>query len=127
MLWEATVGRRLWHGMNEPEIMHALLTGQVPLPHDAKPNVNPELDRIVRRAMAVHPEHRYQTAVEMAEDLDEWLARCGVATGPRDVGRAVVDAFVREPQRWGASSRRSSASSARHRRRQTCRCRISRA
>jgi serine/threonine-protein kinase len=96
MLWEATVGRRLWHGMNEPGIMHALLTGQIPVPRDANPSVDAELDRIVRRAMAVHPEHRYPTAADMADDLEHWLARAGVPTGPRDVGRVVLDAFSRE-------------------------------
>lgn len=74
-------------------VMYELLTGSPPFsgespvavayqhvqqpperPSQLNPNVPPGLEAIVLKAMAKHPDDRYQTAAEMVEDLDRLLA-----------------------------------------------------
>jgi serine/threonine-protein kinase len=70
LLWEAIAGRRLWDKLPEPEIARRLVAGQV---RRLGPEVNPELERIVSRAMAYSPEHRYASAEEMRLELEGFL------------------------------------------------------
>jgi serine/threonine protein kinase len=70
LLWEAIAGRRLWEKLPEPEIARRLVAGQV---RRLGPEVNPELERIVSRAMAYSPDHRYASAEEMRLELEGFL------------------------------------------------------
>jgi serine/threonine protein kinase len=74
-------------------ILYLLLTGQSPLEHEAdeqirrrvlsgaieppesvKPKVPHRLSAICSKAMSVMPENRYETAMDMAEDLERYLS-----------------------------------------------------
>src|SRR5262249_7972394 len=70
MLWEAVAGQRLWRGLSDVAILHKLTIGEIPAIRDVKENAPEALDRICRRALAVQPEDRYQSAAEMQADLD---------------------------------------------------------
>ncbi|HEX6765601.1 MAG TPA: serine/threonine-protein kinase, partial [Polyangiaceae bacterium] len=70
MLWEAIAGRRLWEGLPEPEIARRVAAGQV---RRLGPEVNPELDRIVSRAMSFSPSQRYSSAEEMRLEIESFL------------------------------------------------------
>jgi serine/threonine-protein kinase len=94
MLWEALAQKRMWHAMNEMAIMHALMMGQLPQIREARPDVDPELEHIVMRALAPNPEHRQPTAEAMANELESWMTRHGYNPTPRDVGRVLVEAFT---------------------------------
>jgi eukaryotic-like serine/threonine-protein kinase len=50
-------------------------------PRQLNPDVTPELEAVVLKAMAKHPDERYQTAVEMRQDLDRVLAGQDVLAG----------------------------------------------
>ncbi len=74
--------------------LHCILTGRPPLDpglpvakpeaaHEPSPRADAELDRsdvprplaaVARKAMAKRPEDRYRSALEMADDLERWLA-----------------------------------------------------
>ena len=94
MLWEAVTGRRMWKGVNEIAIMHALFAGEIPSPRSVDPRVPEELDRICRIALSPTPEYRYATAAEMAGELEAYLAQIGDRSGARDISRLVTEAFV---------------------------------
>ena len=66
--------------------MKQILDGHVPDPMERRADYPPELTRIVRRALARHPDARYPTARAFADDLDRlaqkerWnLSRAGIA------------------------------------------------
>jgi serine/threonine-protein kinase len=96
MLWEAIAQKRIWQGMNEMAIMHSLMTGGVPTIRSARPDVPPELERIVMRALALVPEHRQTTAEEMANELEGFMVRNGLNPTPREVGRMLSEAFAQD-------------------------------
>jgi serine/threonine-protein kinase len=72
-LWEMLAGKRLFAGGNELETLKNVLEKPVPAPSTLRPGVPPELDRVVLKALERDRDARYQTADEMARDLEQIL------------------------------------------------------
>jgi len=77
VLWEGFAGRRLIHGLNEGQVLAAVLAGGFPPPSSLNPHLPPEADAIVMRGLAMHPDGRWSSAREMAIALERAL---GVAS-----------------------------------------------
>ena len=70
MLWEILTDGRYWEGCDETTAFGRLLQGKLPgPPSSVREGVDPELERICMRALALSPDDRYATAEEMAIDL----------------------------------------------------------
>ncbi len=63
-------GRPAFAAERIPEIVHRMLTYDPPAPSGIVPGIPEDLDRVVARAMAKDPEHRYPDAVALALDLE---------------------------------------------------------
>jgi serine/threonine protein kinase len=85
VLWELLVGQKLFRGKSEFETLKNVAQMPVPLPSSLRPDVPPELDRIVARALAREPADRFATGTELAEALD------GVLETLRHQARALPD------------------------------------
>ncbi|THD46085.1 MAG: serine/threonine protein kinase [Bradyrhizobium sp.] len=98
MLWEAAVGDRMWNrSLNDLQILHALMNGNIPRPRDAKADVDPRLERMILKATSVKPGERYASASEMQGDIEAFIKGMGVPPfGARDLGRLVSDVFAEE-------------------------------
>lgn len=94
MLWEAVTGRRLWEGMSDVQVIQRVVEAEMPAPSTVVENVSPELDAICRRALAHDPEDRYESAAAMLRDLEDAIERLGLQTSPRQVGKAISEAFA---------------------------------
>ncbi len=95
MLWEA-VARRHMHGDTSVyEILRSLVQGELPSLKEAAPDVPPELERIVTRALARQPEQRYPDANAFREDLLAFLETRRKVT-PREIGERVSSMFAQE-------------------------------
>ena len=78
MLYEMVTGKTPFSGPNGFAIMNdRLLNNPVP-PRELNPEVSPELQEVIYRAMEREPQNRYSTANEFAWDL-EHLDQVGVA------------------------------------------------
>ena len=95
ILWEA-VARRHMHGTASVyEILRSVVQGALPSLREAAPDVPPELERIVTRALARKPEDRYADASSFRDDLVSFLeTRRRVTT--RELGERVATMFVKE-------------------------------
>ncbi len=71
VLWEALVGRRLFVADSPLATMNAVLEATISSPASSRPEVSPEIDAIVMRALARHPDTRFSTAREMAIALEK--------------------------------------------------------
>jgi len=71
VLWELLSGERLFHGENDGEIVHRVLSGNVPPPSSLVADLPPAYDRIVARGLSRDPSQRYATAREMALELEQ--------------------------------------------------------
>lgn len=69
MLWEAAVGRRLWQGLTDGEIMQRLLSNEEPPRLPRGGGFPPGLAAVCARALALDPDRRYATASEFQSDL----------------------------------------------------------
>jgi serine/threonine protein kinase len=94
MLWEAIVGRRMWHKKGDVEILTKIIKGEIPTLKETKPFAPPELIRICDRAIAKTREERYATAAELQGDLEAYLYASKTDISPRDVAKVVATLFA---------------------------------
>lgn len=71
------------HGENTAEILNSVLCDDPFPPRSHDPGISRDLDAICMQAMAREPERRYQSGVELADDLDRFLQGDPVAAGNR--------------------------------------------
>ncbi|HEU4534047.1 MAG TPA: PEGA domain-containing protein, partial [Polyangiaceae bacterium] len=97
MLWEALAGRRLTAG-DEPEVVYTKrVQGLYASVSKLAPAAPAALTAVVKRAMAVSPDDRYQSAGEMQAELEAWLATTGGSAA--DVARVISAAFAEQRRR----------------------------
>ena len=97
ILWELLTGRRLFLGENDVQTVQLVRDCDVPSLREANPEVGPELERIVNRALAADPAARYQRCDELAEDLAGYLFANGLKVTSFDVGR-MVESVARDEE-----------------------------
>ena len=74
ILYEITLGRRLWRGPREVAVRRIVEERPKP-PTFVRHDYPTELEIIVLRSLEKKPEDRYQSATELYEDLQNFLAR----------------------------------------------------
>ncbi|ATB30522.1 hypothetical protein MEBOL_003983 [Melittangium boletus DSM 14713] len=89
VVWELLAGQPLFAHGTVGEMMAAMSNPVVPALHELRPDVDPSLDAVVRRALAPHPEDRYARADDFARALNEQLLRQGSSLGAEEVGNFV--------------------------------------
>ena len=70
IMYEMLTGSVPFEGANPFIIMNARLTGDPVAPRQRNPNLSPQVEEIILHAMARNPADRYQTAIQMKQDLD---------------------------------------------------------
>ncbi len=86
VLYEITVGKRLFRG-GAKEVVHRLIDAAVEPPTFARRNFPSALEAIVMRALEKHPEDRYQSAYDLADDLETFLRDTRMHSGPVRIAR----------------------------------------
>ena len=72
-LYVLLTDRRPFQGAAK-EVLHMVQEGRFEAPRLIKPQLPRALDAICGRAMAVEPSDRYQSAMDLAGDIERWLA-----------------------------------------------------
>ncbi|HWB79869.1 MAG TPA: protein kinase, partial [Nannocystaceae bacterium] len=70
LLWELTVGKRLFTGDNDYAVMSKIVFGMVPDPRELVPGYPPRLAEIVMRALQRDPAARQRSALQLALELE---------------------------------------------------------
>lgn len=91
-LYKILTGQPSVGGDNAAELKKQVLEGDFPRPRDVVGEVPQELQAVCLKAMALQPTHRYQTALELADDIDNYLADVPVT--------AFAEPFSRKIARW---------------------------
>ncbi|MBU1431979.1 protein kinase [Myxococcota bacterium] len=107
VIHELLTGQRLFLGENDFATLDLVKEAQIPPPSVANPNVHPELDRILLKALAKHPDERYQTSGEMADDLERYLHATGNSLSRKPLSDWMSANFQDEIQKEIESNRLS--------------------
>jgi serine/threonine-protein kinase len=96
ILYELTVGTRLFRRGSREEIVAAVTEEEIKAPSELRSSYPPMLEQIVMKALQREPDQRYQTAGEMRDDLRDYLAMEGGDEGRRALGHYVAGLFEQE-------------------------------
>ncbi|MEM9191818.1 MAG: protein kinase [Myxococcota bacterium] len=107
VLWESTVGLRLFKRSSDSETVVAVLTDTIPRPRKFRSTYPEGLEAIVMKALERDPNDRYQTAADMAADLEAYIASTGRAAGPLQVRRWLHDIFPSAKEERTSTLRRA--------------------
>jgi serine/threonine protein kinase len=80
-LYEGLTNRRPFARDTDLAILNAVLKGDYKRPRDVRPDLPPELESIVLKAMAQHKEERYASSAELANALERYLLTSSTAGG----------------------------------------------
>jgi hypothetical protein len=86
VLYEITVGKRLFKGPAH-EVVKKLTDGVVEPPTFTRRDFPGQLEGIIMRALERHPENRYQSAYDLADDLEGFLRDARMTSGPVRIAR----------------------------------------
>ncbi|WP_224369129.1 serine/threonine protein kinase [Hyalangium versicolor] len=89
MVWELLAGQPLIAHGTVGEMMAAMANPRPPSLHELRPEVDPALDAVVRKALAPNPQDRYSRSDEFARALNEQLLRASSSLGAEEVGNYV--------------------------------------
>ena len=89
---EMLTGRRLFQSRNDITKMRELLAAPILPPSAIDAMIPRELDRIVMRSLEIDPKNRYQTASDMAADLERTLIAARYAS--RELSKMLRDLYM---------------------------------
>jgi len=95
ILWELLASRRLFTGDTDVQILHKVQTAKVPPISEINRSVPPELESILRRALARDRHERYASARELGQDLSRFMFRFAQPVSGYDIA-TIVQATMRE-------------------------------
>ncbi|MCU0661527.1 MAG: serine/threonine protein kinase [Myxococcota bacterium] len=95
-LYEVITGRHPFPGATGLERLNRIASGEYWPPRAVEPSVDPELERIIVKAMAHRREDRFANAAEMADALRQYLDSTGIAMGIEQVIDAMKWLFPEE-------------------------------
>ena len=100
VLFELSTVRRLFKGNNDFLTMSAIVQGNIPTPSSYRPDLPPELEAIILKALALDPAQRYQSADEMREALEVFAAAKGLRTSTGALAGYMKQLFGHRPEPW---------------------------
>jgi serine/threonine-protein kinase len=94
ILWELFTGRRLFYGDTDYQTVELVRQARVPSIAALNPEIEPELEGVVRKALARTPDDRYQNANDMGDALAQYLFSRRMKVTARDIAALVRDTQV---------------------------------
>ena len=99
VLWEMLTGRACFQRPSEAATLAAIMKEPIPAPSEIRPDVPRDLDVVAMRALQRDPRRRYETAREMARDLNTYVVSMGVHVGTAELAEWLAQIFPTEMRR----------------------------
>jgi serine/threonine protein kinase len=98
VLWEFVAQKRLMTGDSAAATLHRLLTSPIPKVTSVRPDVPPELEGIIEKALEKDAKRRFGSALEMRDALEAFITHEGKTVRQEEIGRELATLFegVRE-------------------------------
>jgi len=100
VLYELLTARRLFKAENDFMTMTAIVLGYIPPPSKFRPELPPQLEDIVLRALATKPSDRYATAHELRLALEQLAATLQLSMSSTALADYMHAVFGSRPEPW---------------------------
>jgi serine/threonine protein kinase len=100
VLYELLTLHQLFQRVGDLPTMTAIVHEQVPPPSYFRPDVPPEVDRIVMTALAKDPAERFANADVMHQTVEDVAATLGISTSVTALARYMTSLFGQPPEPW---------------------------
>ncbi|MBS1121561.1 MAG: serine/threonine protein kinase [Deltaproteobacteria bacterium] len=94
IMWEMFTGRRLFYGETDYQTVELVRQAKVPSIAALNPEIEPEIEQVVRKALARDPDDRYQSANDFGDALSQYLFSRRMKVTARDISNLVRDTQV---------------------------------
>ena len=105
LLWEMTVGRRLYKVNGELATLQRIVYADAPRPSKFIDGCPPELERIIMRALSRDVAARYQTAQEIQIDLEAFALAHQLPVSPLAMTQELSEMFRERLDAWREAER----------------------
>jgi eukaryotic-like serine/threonine-protein kinase len=99
LLWELFTGRRLFYGDTDYQTVELVRQARIPSLAALNPDVEPELEAVVRKSLAREPNDRYQEAADLGDALAQYLFSRRMKVTARDIASLVRDVQIEQARR----------------------------
>jgi serine/threonine protein kinase len=103
VLWETVTTQRLFKGDNDLATIQLIINSKPQPPRELRPEISPELERIILKALETDPDTRYQTAEELQVDLEELTREEKLKQSSIALRAHMQDLFADEIKAWKAA------------------------
>jgi serine/threonine protein kinase len=100
VLYELTTGVRCFHGKTDFERMLAVVRGEYLAPGEVIADYPPELEQVIRTALAIDPDRRFTSAAALIAALERVVIARGWVGGPGAIERAMHGLFGDVAEPW---------------------------
>ncbi len=107
IMWELLTGRRLFYGDTDYQTVELVRQARVPSISALNPEVEAELEQVVRKSLAKDPDERYQSANDLGDALAQYLFSRRMKVTARDIANLVKDAQVEMMRKRSAEPKES--------------------
>ncbi|MBK7859910.1 MAG: serine/threonine protein kinase [Archangiaceae bacterium] len=98
LIYEVATGIRLFRGESLATTVGAVMTGEIQPPSKVRPDIPPEFDVVVMKALARLPGQRYRSAAELGDALEAFRGSQGWSTaGSKVLSNTINALFPRDP------------------------------
>jgi len=91
LAYELLTAKRLFLGESDYQTVQMVREAKIPSINAQNPEVTPELEKILLKALSQDPDHRYQTAGDFADDMLGFLFSRSLKVSARDLTELVAD------------------------------------
>ena len=109
ILWELFTGRRLFYGETDYQTVELVRQAKIPSIAALNPDIEPELENVVRKALARDANERYANAADLQDALAQYLFSRGsrMKVTSRDIATLVRDTQVEQMRKRSAEPKGS--------------------
>ena len=97
LLYEMLTGKRLFYGETDYQTVELVRAAKIPPIGAQNPEVEPELEEVVRKALARRPDDRFQSATDLQDALAQYLFSRGLKMIQRDISELVRACSEEQP------------------------------
>ena len=116
VLYLLTTGKKPFDGATDADVIMQVRRARPEKPSTVVRDLNPDVERLINRALRANPGKRWQSAEQMADQIDAILVKLGEPSGPAPLKRWLEDA-ERARRRQAARPGRAGRARSEHRRR----------